>query len=149
MPDQDMKAFLLKQGYAAIAWAGSPQGKAQFEAAMEFARRAGIPVTEAEVCAILLAAQEAVPADDPSGKTRLKRELKFEAEGGDDNELPRQFQLLSWNTPQVQDRRYAGGWVSDGAAMRTVLAGGIGRRELEQLLAGGISELAWDGSLDG
>jgi hypothetical protein len=149
MPEQDPKDWLLAEGYAAVAWASSPQAKAQFEAAMGFARRTGVKMTEAELCAVLWVAQTAEVPDDPSGRTRVKRELKFEPEGGDDGELPAVFQLLNWLTPQNRDGRAAGGWVNAGPAMRTVLAGGISRRELEQLLADGIANLAWDGSLNG
>jgi hypothetical protein len=149
MTDQDTKKFLLAEGYAAIAWASSPGAQAQFAAAQDTARRIGTQVTDAELTAILWAAAGAEPADDPSGRTRVRRELKFEPEGGDDDTLPAVFQLLSWDTPQVKDGRYAGGWTGTGPPMRTVLAGRIGRRELEKLLADGIANLAWDGSVNG
>jgi hypothetical protein len=144
---QDITINLIDEGYAAISWASSPAVKAQFRAALEAARRVGSEVTEAELSAMLWAAHNAEPEPDATGKTRVKRELKFEPEGGDDNELPASFRLETWLTPQAKDGRVAGGWAGTGPGLRTVLADKIGRRELERLLADGISCLAWDGGM--
>jgi hypothetical protein len=148
MPEQDITIGLLDEGYAAISWASSPATKAQFAAALDVARRVGSAVTEAELSAMLWAASNAEPPEDATGKTRVKRELRFEPEGsGDDEGVPASFRLETWLTPQARDGRAAGGWAGTGPAVRTVLAAKISRRELELLLADGISSLAWDGGI--
>jgi hypothetical protein len=145
MKGQDMLIRgLLNEGSAAVAWAGSPGARAQYSAAMSVARQLGSAVTGTELSAMLWAAHNARPIAD--GRTRVVRELKFEPEGTDDEQLPVSFRLESWDTPQAKDGRVAGGWAGTAPPSRTVLTGGISRRKLEVLLADGISCLAWDGA---
>ena len=148
MKDQNLLIRgLLDEGSAAVAWASSQEAKAQYSAAMGTARQLGSAVTGTELSAMLWAAHNARPIAD--SRTRQKRELGFQPEGTDDGELPVSFRLESRVTPQARDGRVAGGWAGAGPSSRTVLADGIGRRELERLLADGINWLAWDGDING
>lgn len=145
MKDQNLLISGLRdEGRAAIEWASSQEAKAQFRAAMGVARRLGSTVTGTELSAMLWAAHNARPIAEPGdGKTRVKRELMVNAEGDDDGELPRTFQLGAWDYPE---KMFRGSWTRNGPGTRTIFTGGITRRELEALLTEGISWLAWDGS---
>jgi hypothetical protein len=145
--DSDLLAELLREGQAGIAWAATPKAKAQYAAALDVAQRLKVPVTPSALTAILWAAHSAKPPDDPGdGRTRTHRELRFNAEGSNDGELPASFRLELFETPQARDGRRFDGYVATGPAARTVLAEGISRRDLEALLGKGISWLAWDGT---
>jgi hypothetical protein len=47
------------EGQDAIAWAATPSAKAQYQAALDVSRRLGVPVTGAQLCAMLWAAHKA------------------------------------------------------------------------------------------
>jgi hypothetical protein len=148
MDDKNALAELLTEGQAGIAWAATPEAKAQYQAALDVAGRLGSAVTGTELSAMLWAAHNARPVTEPGdGRTRQKIELLFSPEGTDDGELPVSFRLEAAATPQARDGRVAGGWTATGPPVRTVLAEGITRRRMQALLTEGIDWLAWDGGL--
>lgn len=81
-----------------------------------------------------------------AAETRTRRELKLNAEGKDDGQLPRTFSLAAWETPQKRDARTAVGWTNTASAQVTTLAEGITRDGLTVLIADAAGWLAWDGS---
>jgi hypothetical protein len=78
-------------------------------------------------------------------ETRIKRELKFNAEG-EDGTLPRTFSLAQWDTPQKRDGRAADGWIGTASATVITLAEGITRAGLVSLITEAADWLAWDGT---
>jgi hypothetical protein len=77
-------------------------------------------------------------------ETRETAELRFRAYG-EDGTLPQEFGVQLWVQPQEKDGRRTGGWVNSAPPAVTEIPVRLTRRQLEVLIADGVSWLAYDG----